>query len=63
LLLAGAVNGFILPVALGIILLAASQKKIMGNYQHNKWLTRLGVLVLIATLYLSVATLIKLVGA
>jgi Mn2+/Fe2+ NRAMP family transporter len=62
LLLAGALNGFILPVALGIILLAAGQKKLMGDYQHNKWLTALGVLVLIATLYLSVATVIKLVS-
>ncbi|MBM3915894.1 MAG: divalent metal cation transporter [Sphingomonadales bacterium] len=62
LLLAGAINGFILPVALGIILLAAGQKKIMGDYQHNKWLTLLGVLVLIATLYLSIATLCKLVN-
>jgi Mn2+/Fe2+ NRAMP family transporter len=62
LLLAGALNGFILPVALGIILLAAGQKKLMGDYQHNKWLTALGILVLIATLYLSVATVIKLVS-
>ena len=62
LLLAGALNGFILPVALGIILLAASRPNIMGDYKHNKWLTALGVLVLFATLYLSVATVIKLVS-
>ncbi|MFM8710454.1 MAG: NRAMP family divalent metal transporter, partial [Sphingomonadales bacterium] len=62
LLLAGAINGFILPLALGIILLAAGQKKIMGNYQHNKWLTALGILVLFATLYLSIATIFKLIG-
>jgi Mn2+/Fe2+ NRAMP family transporter len=62
LLLAGALNGFILPVALGIILLAASRPNIMGDYQHNKWLTAMGVLVVIATLYLSVATVIKLVS-
>jgi len=62
LLLAGAINGFILPIALGIILLAAGRKKLMGNYQHNKWLTGLGVLVLIATFYLSVVTLSKLVN-
>lgn len=62
LLLAGAVNGFILPVALGIILLAARQKKIMGTYQHSIILTGIGLVALIATLYLSVATLIKLFG-
>jgi Mn2+/Fe2+ NRAMP family transporter len=62
LLLAGAVNGFILPVALGIILLAAKQKKIMGTYQHSIILTGIGLVALIATLYLSAATLIKLFG-
>lgn len=62
LLLAGAVNGFILPVALGIILLAARQKKIMGTYQHSIILTGIGLVALIATLYLSAATLIKLFG-
>jgi len=62
LLLAGAVNGFILPVALGIILLAARQKKIMGTYQHSIILTGIGLVALVATLYLSAATLIKLFG-
>jgi Mn2+/Fe2+ NRAMP family transporter len=62
LLLAGAVNGFILPVALGIILLAARQKKIMGAYQHSIILTGIGLVALVATLYLSAATLIKLFG-
>ena len=62
LLLAGAVNGFILPVALGIILLAARQKKIMGTYQHSIILTGIGLAALVATLYLSAATLIKLFG-
>ena len=62
LLLAGAVNGFILPVALGIILLAARQKKIMGAYQHSIILTGIGLAALVATLYLSAVTLIKLFG-
>jgi len=62
LLLAGAVNGFILPVALGIILLAARQKKIMGTYQHSIILIGIGLVALVATLYLSAATLIKLFG-
>lgn len=62
LLLAGAVNGFILPVSLGIILLAARQKKIMGTYQHSIILTGIGLVALVATLYLSAATLIKLFG-
>lgn len=50
----GALNGFILPVALGIILLASSNKKIIGEYKHPLWLKIFGVLVVIATLYFSI---------
>lgn len=50
----GALNGFILPVALGIILLASSNKKIIGEYKHPLWLKVFGVLVVIATLYFSI---------
>lgn len=46
LILAGAVNGLVLPFALSIMLIAANNKKIMGDeYQHNKWLTLTGILV------------------
>lgn len=45
LILAGAVNGLVLPFALSIMLIAANNKKIMGDeYQHNKWLTLTGIL-------------------
>jgi Mn2+/Fe2+ NRAMP family transporter len=45
LILAGAVNGLILPVALGIMLLAAYRRKIVGDYRHPLWLTIAGALV------------------
>ena len=50
----GALNGFILPIALGLILLASSNKKIIGEYKHPLWLKVFGVLVVIATLYFSI---------
>ena len=50
----GALNGFILPIALGLILLASSNKKIIGKYKHPLWLKVFGVLVVIATLYFSI---------
>ncbi|HEY6435292.1 MAG TPA: hypothetical protein VIY47_01765, partial [Ignavibacteriaceae bacterium] len=38
LIAAGAVNGFILPVALAVILIAARKKRIVANYQHPLWM-------------------------
>jgi Mn2+/Fe2+ NRAMP family transporter len=45
LILAGAVNGIILPVALAVILIAASSKKIMKNYSHPLWMQIAGWIV------------------
>ncbi|MCC7003290.1 MAG: divalent metal cation transporter [Gemmatimonadaceae bacterium] len=45
LVLVGALNGFILPLALGAMLLAAHQTRIVGAYRHPKALTALGWLV------------------
>jgi Mn2+/Fe2+ NRAMP family transporter len=47
LIVAGAVNGIILPVALAIILLAARSKKITGGYRHPVWMQIVGWLVVI----------------
>lgn len=60
LVLAGAVNGLILPLTLGPMLLAAHNKKIVGNYKHPIWLTIFGVIVVILTTYLGVKTLIQM---
>ncbi|MFN0013281.1 MAG: NRAMP family divalent metal transporter [Saprospiraceae bacterium] len=38
LILAGAVNGFILPIALAIVLLAARKQHLLRGYQHPVWL-------------------------
>jgi len=48
LLVAGAVNGLILPIALAVMLLAANKQKIVGSYQHPLWMQIAGWIVVIA---------------
>ncbi len=45
LVLAGALNGLILPAALGVMLVAAHRRSIVGDYRHPAWLTVLGAIV------------------
>jgi Mn2+/Fe2+ NRAMP family transporter len=45
LILAGAVNGLILPVALAIILIAATKTKLMKGYRHPVWMQVAGWIV------------------
>jgi Mn2+/Fe2+ NRAMP family transporter len=47
LILAGAVNGLILPIALCIILIAASKTKLMGGYRHPLWMQLAGWIVVV----------------
>lgn len=58
LVVVGALNGFILPIALLLILLAASSKRIVGAYNHPKLLTAIGLAVVLATGYLSIKTIL-----
>lgn len=58
----GTLNGLILPVSLGLILLAAYRSDIVGSYKHPKWLTLCGAIVVIAMTILSGMTLIKYIG-
>jgi Mn2+/Fe2+ NRAMP family transporter len=57
LVMAGAVNGLILPFALAIILLAAYKKNITGNYKHPYWLAVAGWVVVMAMAYMGVKVL------
>jgi Mn2+/Fe2+ NRAMP family transporter len=45
LIVAGALNGLILPLALAVILLAARRRSIVGDYRHPLWLSIAGWLV------------------
>ena len=42
LILAGALNGLILPVTLAVVLLAARRRDLMGDYSHPVWLRAAG---------------------
>lgn len=57
LIVAGAVNGLILPIALAVILIAASKPKIVGDYRHPMWLHIAGWLVVMAMTYMGVVTI------
>lgn len=64
LVLAGAVNGLILPITLGICLIAAKKKSIMGeNYKHPTWLWVLGIVVVIISAYLGITTFVSKMGS
>jgi len=43
----GTLNGFILPLALAVMLTAARNKRLVGNYQHPVWLQVVGWLVVL----------------
>ncbi|WP_121612261.1 NRAMP family divalent metal transporter [Mesobacillus foraminis] len=57
LILAGAFNGLVLPLALGAILVAAHNTSIVGDYKHPIWLTIFGWIVFLGTAYLAAVTL------
>jgi Mn2+/Fe2+ NRAMP family transporter len=47
LIIVGSLNGLILPVALGLMLLAVFRYKIVGDYKHPVWMSIIGWLVVI----------------
>jgi Mn2+/Fe2+ NRAMP family transporter len=59
LIIAGALNGFILPVTLATILFAAYKVRIVGDYKHPLWLTIFGVAVVLIMTYMSGSVIIK----
>ncbi|MBC8986725.1 divalent metal cation transporter [Pedobacter sp. N36a] len=61
LILAGVLNGFILPVTLATILFAAYKKKIVGDYKHPAWLTVFGGLVVLIVGFMSVKVLYDMI--
>lgn len=57
LILAGALNGLILPIALAVMLVAAHRKDIVGDYRHPRWLAIFGAITAAATAFLAVRIL------
>ncbi len=61
LIFAGAFNGLILPVGLGILLwVAARRSDLMGGYRYPRWLIAIGVLAWVTTVYLGYKSLAEL---
>jgi Mn2+/Fe2+ NRAMP family transporter len=59
LILAGAVNGLILPLALGIILVAATQSKLMKGYKHPLWMQLSGWIVVAVMAWMGYKTIME----
>ena len=57
LILAGSVNGLILPVTLAVMLFATHKSEIVGAYKHNKVLYYTGWIVVLVTSYIGVTSL------
>lgn len=55
----GTINGFILPIALAIMLIAARNKRLVGNYKHPVWLQIAGWLVVLIMSGMALNTLLK----
>lgn len=60
LVVVGAINGLILPIALAVLLAAVTRKKIMGSvYRHPIWLQVFGWIIVVFMAYAGVQTVIK----
>ncbi|MBZ5200684.1 divalent metal cation transporter [Planomicrobium chinense] len=57
LVLVGSLNGLILPIALGVMLVAAHKVKIVGDYKHPLWMTIFGIVIVIAMAWMGIYTL------
>jgi Mn2+/Fe2+ NRAMP family transporter len=57
LILVGALNGLILPLSLGVMLVAAYKTKIVGDYKHPLWMTIFGAIIVIIMAIIGVQTL------
>ncbi len=59
LIVAGALNGLILPVALAVILVAATRQRIVGPYRHPLWMQVAGWLVVALMSWMGAVTIIN----
>lgn len=57
LIVAGALNGLILPVALAVILIAATKTRIVGTYKHPIWLYIAGWIVVAVMTFMGIKIL------
>lgn len=57
LVFAGGANGIILPIALAVMLIAATKSSIMNGYKHPVWMQVVGWLVVVAMTWMSILTI------
>ncbi|HUP10768.1 MAG TPA: divalent metal cation transporter, partial [Niastella sp.] len=62
LVIAGALNGLILPISLALLLIAANKKRLVGDYKHPVWLTIAGSIVVVVMSIMCVSVLLSLVS-
>jgi Mn2+/Fe2+ NRAMP family transporter len=60
LIAAGLINGLILPVALGIILIAATKPSLMQGYKHPAWMQLAGWMVVLVMSWMASVTIAEL---
>ena len=59
LILVGSLNGLILPLSLGVMLIAAHKTKIVGDYKHPIWMTVFGAVIVVVMMYMGGYTLLN----
>lgn len=57
LIVAGALNGLILPITLGTILIASKRKSIVGDYKHPTWMLWFGIVAVVVTIVTGIFSL------
>lgn len=62
LVIAGALNGLILPISLTLLLIAANKKRLVGDYKHPVWLTIGGIIVVVVMSIMCANIFISLVS-
>lgn len=62
LLAVGAINGLILPIALGVMLVAAYRTKIISSYKQPLWLTIAGSAVVITMIWMGYGTIMQMLN-
>ena len=60
LIIVGALNGLILPITLGSLLLAANMTKIVGDYKHPLWMSIFGWIIVLVMLYMGGYTMFSI---
>ncbi|MDD4321428.1 MAG: divalent metal cation transporter, partial [Acidaminococcaceae bacterium] len=60
LIIVGALNGLILPLTLGSLLLAATMTKIVGDYKHPLWMSGFGWIIVVVMLYMGGYTMLNI---